>query len=112
MQFMFTVQVTPSFIITCKAMREIQEYSDSDSESSSKAYSLLSAITKYSFASAMGTVSKVFSLPNNLSTSLQSETIDLVYFLKHADDFKSKVRDLREAMIHPLLLKGPNVSRL
>ena len=38
----------------------------------------------------MITVTKVFSLSHNLSKSLQSETIDLVYFLRYADNPKSK----------------------
>ena len=48
------------FNIICKALREVQEHPDSDSESSSKAYSLLSAIEKCTFVAAMVTVSKVF----------------------------------------------------
>jgi hypothetical protein len=90
-------------------MREIQEYPDSASESSSKAYSLLSTTERYGFAAAMATVSKVFSLSHNLSTSLQSETIDIVYFLKHADDLKTEVRDIRErseSMFYPLFTEG------
>jgi hypothetical protein len=84
------------FIIIDMAMKEIQEHPDSDCKSSSKVYSSLSAIERYSFVAAMVTVSKVFSLSHNLSTSLQSETIDLVYFLKHSDDLRSKVSDMRE----------------
>ena len=56
------------FIIICKAMRDIQERSDSDSESSSKAYSSLSVIKRCSFVADMVTVNKVFSLSHNLST--------------------------------------------
>ena len=66
-------------------MREIQEQPDSDSECSSETRSSLSAIKRRSFTTAMVTVSKVFSPSHNLSTSLQSETIDIVRFLKQAD---------------------------
>jgi hypothetical protein len=83
------------FHIICKALKEIQEHPDSDSETSSKAYSLLTAIEKCSFVAAMTSVSNIFSLSHNLSTSLQSETIDLVYFLKYADDLKKEVLDMR-----------------
>ena len=93
------------FIIICKAMKEIQEHPDSDSESYSKAYSLISVIEGCSLVAPMVTVSKVFSVSHNLSTSLQAKTKDLVYFLKHADDLKSEVRDMREtseATLHPI----------
>lgn len=83
------------FEVICKALREIQEHPDSDSDTSSKAYSLLSAIEKCSFVVTITSVSKIFSLSHNFSTSLQSETIDLVYFLKHADDLKKEVLDMR-----------------
>ena len=93
------------FITISKTMRGIQEHPDSDSESSSKAYSLLSAIERSSFVAVTVTVSKAFSLSQNLSTALQSETIHLVCFLEDVDDLKSEVRDMREtseATFHPL----------
>ena len=52
------------YIIIGKAMKEIQEHSDSDSDDPipfQKAYSLLSATEICSFVVAMATVSKVFS---------------------------------------------------
>jgi hypothetical protein len=85
------------FIIICKAKREIQEHPDSDSESTSKAYSLLSATEKCNFATAMVTISKVFILSHNFLTSLQSETIDISYFLEHNGDLKSEVRYIRHS---------------
>ena len=60
------------------------------------AYFFPSAIERYSFVAAMIIVSEVFSQSHNLSTSLQSETIDLVYFFKHTDILKSQDRDMRE----------------
>ena len=102
------------FIIIDMAMMEIQEHPDSDCKSSSKVYSSLSAIERYSFVAAMVTVSKVFSLSHNLSTSLQSETIDLVYFLKHTDELRSKNRDMRErseVIFHPLFTEGTDLCQ-
>jgi hypothetical protein len=95
-------------------MRDIQEHPDSHSESSSKAYSLLSAIERCSFVAATVTVSKVFSLSHNLSTSLQSETIDLVCSLKHTDELRSKNRDMRErseVIFHPLFTEGTDLCQ-
>ena len=63
----------------------------------------------------MVTVSKDFSLSRTLLTSLQLETKDLVYFLKHAEDLKSKVRDMRErseAIFHPLFTEGMNCVKI
>ena len=53
----------------------------------------------------MVAVSNVFSLSYDLSTSLQSGTIDLVYFLNDTDELKSKVKNMRkrsEDVFHPL----------
>ena len=96
-------------IVIGKAMKKIQEHPDSDCESSSIAYSLLSTNERYSFGAAMVTVSKVFSQSHNLLTSLQSETMDLVYFLKHSENLRSKVIDMQErseSIFHPLFTEG------
>ena len=56
------------FIIISKAVSEIQEHCDSDYESSSKGFSSVSAIERFSFVAAMVTVNQVFSLSHSLST--------------------------------------------
>ena len=70
--------------VICMALMEIQEDNNSYPESLSKGYALLSVIEKCSFVTAMTTLSKIFIMSHHLLTSLQAETIDLVYFLQHA----------------------------
>lgn len=86
-------------IVILRALRDIKEHSDSDT--SSKAYSLLSCYLqeKNTVLLLLTSVKKVFHLtPLSFSTLLQSITIDfvnLVHFLKHADSLKKEVSDMR-----------------